>query len=325
MLSRRTVLIGAWAAAGAALCRRATPLLAKASQPATPISFAVPSGACDCHTHVFGNPVRFPFAAARAYTPEPATVEELRALHRALHLDRVVIVQPSVYGTDNACTLDAITQLGSRARGVAVIDEHTSDAALDEMDRAGIKGVRLNLVTGASGPTDIGAARQRFQSVAGRVARRNWHIQIYTQLTVIAALEEVVAASAVPVVFDHFGGAQAALGVSQTGFRSLLNLVHSGHAYVKISAPYRSSSRTPDYADVSALARALIDANPERMLWGSDWPHPGQTPEGRAVTDIAPFWTIDDGRILNQLAAWAPEASTRATILVENPKRLYHF
>src|SRR2546423_4188271 len=128
MLSRRDVLIRALV--GTALLARRASLAAAASQPSTPVGFAVPAGACDCHTHVFGDPRRFAFAAGRTYTPEPASVDEMRALHRALHADRVVIVQPSVYGTDNACTLDAIKQLGGRARGIAVIDDRATDAAL---------------------------------------------------------------------------------------------------------------------------------------------------------------------------------------------------
>jgi predicted TIM-barrel fold metal-dependent hydrolase len=126
------------------------------------------------------------------------------------------------------------------------------------------------------------------------------------------------------VVFDHFGGAQAALGVDQPGFGTLLKLVKSGKAYVKISAPYRSSTKAPDYPDVAPLAKALIAANLQRIVWGSDWPHPGPAPGGNA-TAIAPLYQIDDGRVLNQLPVWAPDAAQRKTILVENPARLYGF
>jgi predicted TIM-barrel fold metal-dependent hydrolase len=132
-------------------------------------------------------------------------------------------------------------------------------------------------------------------------------------------------AAPMPVVFDHFGGAQAALGVSQPGFDTLLNLVRTGKAYVKISAPYRSSTKPPDYADVAPLAKALIGANPQRILWGSDWPHPASPVAHRPVTEITPLWQVDDGRILNQLPAWAPDAVLRKIILVENPAKLYGF
>ena len=324
MLSRREVLMGTAAAAVAALVRGGTAVFASASQPSTPVNFDVPAGACDTHTHVFGDPRRFPFAAARNYTPEPASVAEMRALHKALHTDRVVIVHPSVYGTDNSCTLDGMKQLGSIARGIAVIDEKTPESALDEMDRAGVRGIRVNLET--SGQSDPAVGRQRFQEAVDRIKRRSkWHIQVYTRLSVIEGIKNQVMAAPMPVVFDHFGGAQAALGLSQPGFDTLLNLVRAGKAYVKISAPYRSSTQPPDYADVAAFAKALIAANPQRMLWGSDWPHPAAPVAHRPVTDITPLWQVDDGRIFNRLPLWAPDPAVRKTILVENPAKLYGF
>ncbi len=324
MLSRREVLIGTAAAAAATLVRAGTTVFASASQPSTAVNFDVPAGACDTHTHVFGDPRRFPFAAARNYTPEPASVAEMRALHKALHTDRVVIVHPTVYGTDNSCTLDGMKQLGSIVRGIAVIDEKTPESALDEMDRAGMRGIRVNLET--TGQSDPAVARQRFQEAVDRIKRRSkWHIQVYTRLTVIEAIKDQVTAAPMPVVFDHFGGAQAALGVSQPGFDTLLNLVRTGKAYVKISAPYRSSTKPPDYADVTPLGKALVGANPQRILWGSDWPHPASPVAHRPVTEITPLWQVDDGRIFNQLPIWAPDASMRKTILVENPAKLYGF
>ena len=324
MLSRRDALVGAAVAGVAAFVARPTTLAAKASQPATPVDFDVPAGACDCHTHVFGDPRRFSFTPSRAYTPESASIEEMRALHRALHTDRLVIVQPSVYGTDNACTLDAIKQLGSDARGVAVIDDKTPDAALDEMARGGIQGIRVNLET--AGLTDPAAGRQRLQAAIQRVKSRNWHVQVYTRLTVIEGVKDLVLASPIPIVFDHFGGAEASLGVRQPGFDALLNLVRTGHAYVKVSGAYRSSTQLPDYADVAPLAKALIAANPQQVLWGTDWPHPDSSPvTGRKPTDVAQLLPIDDGRVFNQLATWAPDATERRMILVDNPARLYGF
>jgi predicted TIM-barrel fold metal-dependent hydrolase len=324
MISRRNVLIGAALAGAAALTRHATSVHAAASQPATPVNFDVPPGACDCHTHIFGDWARFPFTPARAYTPEPASVDELRKLHRALHTSRVVIVQPSVYGTDNACTLDAVRQLGPGARGVAVIDDNTPESSFDAMSRAGIRGIRLNLETG--GVTDPAAARLRFQRAVERIKGRDWHIQIYSRLSVIEGIKDLVMGAAVPVVFDHFGGAQASRGIEQAGFAALLNLVRSGRAYVKISAPYLGSTQAPDYPDVAPLARALVAANPERLLWATNWPHPDSSRvPGRNATDIAPFLRIDDGRVFNQFALWVPDPAQRKTILVENPARLYGF
>src|SRR5207248_8267245 len=172
MLTRRDVLIGA-IAAGATMHLRTG--FAKASQPATPVNFDVPAGACDCHTHIHGDPEKFPFFAGRVYTPEPASPEEMAALHKALHIQRVVIVTPSVYGTDNSATLYGMKARGNDARGVAVIDDKTADADLDAMDKAGVRGIRLNLATG--GTNDPGVARQRFQAALPRVASRNWHVQ----------------------------------------------------------------------------------------------------------------------------------------------------
>ena len=319
MLSRREVLM--IAPLSAAALRRSTPIPTNASQPSTAVTFEVPPGACDCHTHVFGDTRRFPFASNRTYTPESASVEEMRKLHRALHTSRVVIVQPSVYGTDNACTMDAIQQLGSSARGIAVIDDKTPDAMLDEMDHTGIRGIRINLAT--VGQTDPDLGRRRFEAAVTRIGQRKWHVQMYTQLSVIEAMQPDVARSPVPVVFDHFGGAQAARGPSQRGFDVLLDLVRSGRAYVKVSAPYRGSTATPDFTDMGPLAKALIAANVRRILWGTDWPHP-DTPSGRAPTETSLLRQIDDGRVFNQFATWATAAERKA-ILVDNPAALYTF
>ena len=218
-IPRRRVLVAAAAAGAAALSGRAISVNAQPSQPKTPVTFDVPPGACDCHTHVFGDPARFPFAAGRRYTPETATVEELRALHRTLGVSRVVVVQPSVYGTDNACTLDAIRQLGPGARGVAVIDEATPAATLAEMQRAGIRGIRLNLET--SGETDPAVARRRFQRAVEQIQGLDWHIQLYTRPAVVEGLRELIMEAPVRVVFDHFAGAQAASGTGQPGVAAL--------------------------------------------------------------------------------------------------------
>ncbi len=322
MFTRREVMLGAVTAGTVALTWRPGEVLASASQPSTPVNFAVPEGACDCHVHTF-DPQRFPFSPERPYTPEPVSVDELRSLHRALHMSRVVVVQTTVYGTDNAGVLYAMKQLGARARGVAVIDEKTPDSALDEMDRAGIRGIRLNLET--SGQTDPEIARKRFQSAVERIKGRKWLIQIYARLSVIEGIKDQVAASPMPVVFDHFAGVQAAPGIEQPGFNSLLGLLRSGKAYVKISAPYRSSTLAPDYPDVAPIAKALVAANPQRILWGSDWPHPGTPVPGRKLSEITPFFRIDDGQVLNLLPTWVPDAAVRKTILVENPAKLYGF
>jgi predicted TIM-barrel fold metal-dependent hydrolase len=320
MPTRRGVLLGTMAMG---LAMHASSLLAKASQPEASVNFDVPGGACDCHTHIIGDPATFPFFAGRTYTPETALPEEMAALHRRLHMERVVIVTPSVYGTDNAATLYGMKALGPSARGVAVIDEKTPESELDDLAQAGVRGIRLNLATG--GVNDPAVARQRFTAAAERVKRRSWHVQFYTSPTVISALKDALATSPVPVVFDHFAGAQAALGVEQPGFAEMLALVKSGMAYVKISGAYRISKAAPDYVDATPLARALIAANPDRILWGTDWPHTASTPPGKPPTDVTPLSPIDDGRLLNQLAVWAPDSAVREKILVANPARIYGF
>jgi predicted TIM-barrel fold metal-dependent hydrolase len=302
----------------------AKPVLAKASQPATPVNFDVPARSCDCHTHIYGDPVQFPFTPGRAYTPQPASPEEMAVLHKALGIQRVVIVTPSVYGADNSATLYGMKARGADARGIAVIDEKTSESDLDRMNQAGVRGIRLNLATGGAYNPPTG--RQRFQAAIDRIRRRNWHIQVLTDLTMISALKDLVTASPVPVVFDHFGGAEADKGLRQPGFSNLVEMVRSGRAYVKISGAYRCSTLGPDYPDVAPLAQALINANPDRILWGTDWPHPNSvTPPGRKPTEVTPQFQIDDGRLLNQLAVWAPSAALRKKILADNPARLYGF
>jgi predicted TIM-barrel fold metal-dependent hydrolase len=321
MLTRRGILLASIAAGVTVPGRTA---LAKAAQPSTPVNFDVPAHACDCHTHIHGDPAKFPFFAGRVYTPEPASPEEMSALHQALHIERVVIVTPSVYGTDNSATLFGIKARGASARGVAVIDDKTPESDLDALQQAGFRGIRLNLARG--GVSDPDAGRARFQAAIDRVKARGWHIQLFTSLAMISAIKDLVAASPVPAVFDHFGGALGELGVEQPGFSDLLALVKSGHAYVKISGAYRASKLGPDYPDAAPLARALIAANSERIIWGTDWPHPNSVaPAGGKPTDVTPLLQIDDGRLLNQLPVWAPDAAIRKTILVENPARLYGF
>ena len=297
---------------------------AKAAQPSTPVNFDVPAGACDSHTHIHGDPAKFPLFAGRVYTPELASPEEMSDLHRALRMDRVVIVTPSIYGSDNSSSLFGMVARGASARGVAVIDDNTTESDLDTMQQQGFRGIRLNLATG--GVNDPTVGRPGFTAAVERVKARGWHVQLFTSLTMISAIKDLVAASPVPVVFDHFGGALAALGTGQPGFSDLVELVKSGKAYVKISGAYRASKLGPDYADATPLAQALIAANPDRVVWGTDWPHPDSvTPADKKITDVTPLQQIDDGRLLNQLPVWAPDAAIRKKILVDNPARLYGF
>jgi predicted TIM-barrel fold metal-dependent hydrolase len=313
-LTRRRLLFGTAAA-----------VLRPSSMRASELAFAVPSGACDCHAHVFGDPARFPFWSGRTYTPPTSSVADWESIHRALRIERGVIVQPSVYGTDNRCALDAIRRLGRRARGIAVIADDTPAAELDALHRGGIRGIRLNLET--FGIADPSAASTRLRGALDQLAHRPWHIQIFVRSAILPVIESAVLESSLPIVFDHFGGVRAAAGTSDPGFQALVRMVRAGKAYVKVSGAYRASaSGPPDYADVRPFARALIEANPLRVVWGSDWPHPdARRHEGHDVAEISPDLEVDDIAVLNQLAIWASDAGVRRTILVENPARLYGF
>lgn len=316
MFNRRQALQAA-GAAGAFLAfgtaRAAAPTVK------TAVDFEVPHGACDCHVHIF-DPQTFPYSPERLYTPPEASIADLRDLQAALHLERVVIVTPSVYGTDNSCTLDAIRKLGPRARGVAVIGPSTTTAAIDEMAANGFRGVRLNFET--AGESDPANVKRQLNAVAAQLRGRDWHIQLNTNLAVIAALKDELAALPMPIVVDHFGRARAKDGLDQPGLDALLTLMKAGKAYVKISAPYRVGTKAPDFPDALPIAQKIIAANPERIVWGSNWPHPGR---GNSRTEIAPPYPNDDGLVLNQLPKWVPDPAMRKTILVDNPARLYGF
>jgi predicted TIM-barrel fold metal-dependent hydrolase len=287
-------------------------------------SLVLPAGATDCHTHVFGPVARYPYAEDRAYTPADASLEDMQRLHRHLGIERVVIVQPSPYGIDNRATLNAARQLGTRARVVAVIPATIDAAELERLDDAGVRGVRLNLATlGVSDPETIWSV---IAALAPKLTDHGWHLQLFTSLEVIKSLAERLSRLDTTLVFDHFGGALAAKGAGQSGFRDLTGMMRTGQAYVKLSASYRVTARAQhDHDDVDALAETLIQANPDRVLWGSDWPHPGGHRDGRNVALVQPFQTVDNGRALDRLARWARTDDRLERILVRNPARLYGF
>lgn len=269
----------------------------------------------DCHVHVF-EPDRFPLAPGRRYTPGPATTEQLVALHDELGVARAVLVQPSPYGTDNSCLLHALRKLAGRGRGVVVLSGDEGDEVLAEWNRAGVRGVRLNLATHHD--RDPAQAARSLRATAERIAPLGWHVQVYAELAVLAALGTELAAAATPVVIDHFGMARRA---ETDEFARLVGLLETGNVYVKASAPYRVSDQ-PDHADVAPVARALLAANPDRVLWGTDWPHT----DGRARTadnryDIEPFRAVDDRRALSRLREWAGDHAQR--VLADNPAALY--
>ena len=281
------------------------------------------AGICDCHTHVFPPASQFPFAANRHYTPDTASVESLLAMHRDIGVERVVIVHPSPYGDDNSSLLWAMRTIGKNARGVAVISDTTSAEMLNTLHQGGVRGTRLNLET--VGQNDPSIAQQQLLRTAKQVAPLGWHIQMYTNLGVIVGLHETIMQSAATVVIDHFGRLNAAAGLNQPGFDALLSLVRSGKVYVKLSAGYRVSE-VSGYSDLDPFAEALIAANPDRMLWGTDWPHPFP-PKGtvRNPAIIEKAHAEDNMAAIRRVARWAKTQDIAKKILVDNPARLYDF
>lgn len=261
-------------------------------------------------------------APSRRYTPPPASIEALSALHDGLGIERVVVVQASVYGTDNAAVLQALRVLGTaRARGVVGLDADVTDAAFDALTQAGVRGVRVNLEIDREG--DVSKASAQLRRTAERIAPWGWHVQVYASLALLADCSAVIATLPVPVVFDHYAGARASPGTAQHGLDVVLELVACGKAYVKLSAPYRQSDEA-DYSDLAPLARRFIRCNPDRMLWGSDWPHP-QPGVRPSALDVHPPFDVDNGHVLEQLREWSAGDEVFRKILVCNPDRLYGF
>jgi predicted TIM-barrel fold metal-dependent hydrolase len=249
--------------------------------------------------HVFGPAARYPFAPDRAYTPPDASIDDLLKLHERLGFERVVIVQPSVYGTDNTCTLDALKALGGRARGVAVID---SQSDLGEMQSLGVRGARVNLQTSnLRDPMLIAQA-------AARVAPLGWHVQAFARIALLKQLQPLPTT----LVIDHFG-----LPRDGADGEYLVRLLRTQDVYVKLSGPHRLPF------DPGPLARALVAAAPERCIWGSDWPHPVSGP--RNPKAVQPFDRIDDRAGLERLHGWIGDDTLFRKILVDNPARLYDF
>ncbi len=293
----------------------------EATGPTRP-SIMAPPLACDCHMHVFGPLDRFPPAAARSYTPVEASLAEWRAMAAQISMTRVVVVQPSAYGADNTCLVDTLRTLGPWGRGVAAIDEATSDDDLAALDAAGVRGIRLN--PKSIGAKDPARLAQLMERTAARIAPLRWHIQIYAELALLTALAGRLRHLAVPLVLDHMGGADAT--DDETSLLPLLSLLDKGTCWIKLSGAYRVSRRTHDFTDSIPIARALIRCNPERLVWGSDWPHTAG--HAAKVSDAPPditFRTLDPVMLLGLLAEAAGDQATLDRILADNPAILYGF
>lgn len=278
--------------------------------PHPPRAFVPPPGACDAHCHVFGPAERFPFSPDRSYTPPDAGVDDLARLHARLGLSRAVLVQASCHGTDNAALLDALQRGGGRYAGVAMIDDTTTDAELDELHAAGVRGTRVNFVAHLGGAPDLAA----FERTVARVAPRGWHVVLHFDARDLPTYAGLLDRLPCPYVIDHMARVDATAGLEQAPFQALLRLLDDERCWVKVSGAERlTAAGPPPYDDVVPYARTLIGAAPDRVLWGTDWPHPN-------VRHMP-----DDGDLVDLVAEFAPDEATRHRLLVDNPARLYHF
>lgn len=274
-----------------------------------------PPGACDCHCHVFGPIKRFPYVVERNYTPPESPLEAYRKLLDHLGIERTVLVQPSVYGTDNSAHEDAIRRMAGRARGVAVVGPEIDDAEFARLDAVGFRGLRFNLVhTGGSTPLD------QLERLSARAASVGWHVQLYLRGRILPDICSRLAALPTQIVIDHMGHFEGDQGTGQPGFEALLRLLEGGRCWVKL-CPYRFDHSGFPYAKARVFARALQKAAPERLVWGTDWPHPDVPGDRPGENGPMP----DDGDLLDALGDWFEDAATIERILVANPARLYGF
>lgn len=279
---------------------------------------------CDCHMHVFGDPATYPGAANRTYSPVQKPLAEYDQVAAALGIQRLVIVQPSAYGTDNRCTLAALATRPREARAVVVLDEAVSDKTLADWDAAGVRGVRLNLMSPRI--TDAAAAGAALRRVAARIHGLGWHLQIYADLELVRLLAPLAPGLPVPLVFDHMGGVRAESGLDAPGFANLVALLRDGACWVKLSGADIVTWGTDEFSAATPYAEALVAANPRQLVWGTDWPH--LVHFAGAQGDAAPmaaFRPVSERALLDSLTRWAGDAATARAILVDNPARLYRF
>ena len=267
-------------------------------------SFAV--GVCDTHMHIYDS--RYPVAPASLLRPPDATVDQYHHVQMDLGLQRVVVVQPSTYGFDNSCTLDAVTRFGDDARAIVVVDDQVTDFDVEQLTRRRARGARFHMLPGGAVPWEM------MHTVAERIAPHGWHIQLQMNGRHLIDRFDALLGLPTSIVIDHVGRYMPPVSDDDERFQVLLRLLDTGRCWVKLSAPYESApDSSHEYAAVTRLVHALVDHAPERMLWATNWPHPGQTDPP----------SLDD---LSRLAlAWMPDAAIRHRILVDNPAELYQF
>ncbi|MCO5399329.1 amidohydrolase family protein [Ralstonia soli] len=270
-------------------------------------TFKLPAGAVDCHMHIYDD--RFPSAPGTTLRPPNASIEQYRKIQARLGVQRNVVVTPSTYGTDNRCTLDALKRFGSNARGVAVVDTSVTDAQLTEMSAAGVRAIRFNLSYPGATTVDMLAP------LASRIGALGWHVELVVQGAKLPELERHLRALPCPLVIDHIAHVPQPGGMQSDAMRTAQRLVDKGNTWITLSGPYvDTKTGAPAYADVEPVAKAFIDMAPERMLWGTDWPHPTEKAH-----------KPDDAALVDTMAAWIGRADWQEMIFVANPVRLYGF
>jgi D-galactarolactone isomerase len=310
MTMKRRALLQAAAllAVGAGTTKRSladTPGPSTASEP--PMHRAPPLAA-DCHIHIYDS--RFPTAPNAILLPADAHIDSYLVVQRRLGTARTVLVQPSTYGTDNRCMLNALARMGADARGIAVVDAEVTDAELRHLAAAGVRGIRFNFAMAGAG-----ASVELLAPLSARIADLGWHVQLNVKGDQIVQLEPLLARLRSPIVFDHLARIPPETGVDHPAFAIVQRLLQRGRGWVKLSGAYLESKvGPPSYADVGAIARAFVKAAPQRLVWGSDWPHPS----------VHAAWP-DDAVLFDALCAWAPNDALRRQILVANPEALYGF
>jgi 2-pyrone-4,6-dicarboxylate lactonase len=279
-------------------------------EPHPPRRFTPPPGACDAHCHIFGPAARFPFSDDRTYTPPDSTIDDFQRLQRRLGLSRAVFVQASCHGTDNMAMVDALVRGDGRYAGVAMIDESFTESQIARLHDVGVRGTRFNFVAHLGGAPELDV----FWRLVHKVQRFGWHIVLHFDAKDLPHYATLLDRMPCPYVIDHMARVPVVAGVEQEPFQRLLELMNDDRCWVKISGAERlTADGPPPYDDVVPFARALIDAAPDRVLWGTDWPHPN-------VRHMP-----DDGDLLDLVEAYAPDPSTRRKILVDNPQTLYDF
>ena len=273
----------------------------------------LPARACDTHAHILGSIANYAYSPARVYTPPDCLLGDYQKMLATLGVTRAVLVQPSVYGSDNTVMLEAMRAGGDAFRGVAVVDDNVTDAELARLNAAGVRGVRVNIVDVKDRkPGTMPMAE--LTAMAKRIAPLGWHMEFLAHCDEFPDLDRSFADFPVNIVLGHLGYMKTDLGVANGGFQALLRLMTMGKAWVKFTGPYRISPQALPHADTNALAHALVAANAERLLWGTDWPHV-------MVKNAMP----NDGDLCDLLSAWIPDAVTREQVLVKNPAKLYGF